>query len=301
MATAVAMTVAASAQQGAAKVESVLMLSKGNPETLFIVGATDSELSVMKNAQAAAAVKYSRKGVKSIFMRSPKAFDAAMELYEGRKYAEAQQRFSEVKEKYSALSSLAGNHSTLAAFYEIECMRKQLDLKGLVDAVATFDAGSLTGSARLKQVEVYKFWELVHKKDWARVDALAAEWEKKSLPVTLRAQVAYCRGLALEGLNKPADALNAFAEALTADFTKSEEISRGAVHAALRVYGSLPEVREAQDSWGTEDENPQSNGYKMLIEANSLARLYESAGLGAGVKLPAKQAAFLDFTPASAN
>lgn len=295
---AVAMTVGASAQiADEAKVESILMLKKGNPEKVYILSSTDSDLSIVKNLQAAAAVKYSRAGVKSIYMKEPKAFTASMALFEGRKYAEAQKQFSTLKEKFKGVASLSGNHATQAGFYELECMRKQLNITGLTNSVPKFDVSSLTNPTMLQQVEVYKFWELVQKKDWARIDTLALEWEKKNVPGSIRAQIAYCHGLALEGLNRPVDALDAFAKAMTTDFTKSEEISRESVYAALRVYANMTAVKDAMDAWESEDENKSGKGYKMLVEANSLAMLYGKMGLGAGVDLPAKHAAFLDFTP----
>jgi len=87
---------------------------------------------------------------------------------------------------------------------------------------------------------------------------------------------------------------------MTADYSKSEEIVRESAHAALRVYQSIPELSTAMKLWKSEDEDIYSSGYRLLAEANALARLYKKAGMGAGVALPAKYAEFLKFTAENA-
>lgn len=303
IATAAALTVAASAQSVAtkAKLESVIILKDGKPKKSFIYEASATNISFVDNARATSGDKLPLSEVKSVYMLEPKAFTASVELFEDRKYNQAQQRFAEIREKYQGVSSLSGNYATLAGFYELESMRKQLRVKQLVEAVANFDAAALTNAGMIQQVEVYKFWELLQNKDWARLDSLAKRWAKKKLPVSIQAQVEYCHGKALEGLARQNDALNAYARATVVDFTKSEEICRDAVYSALNIYSKSPEVKQAKSDWGLEAENKNGKGYKMLVEANALARLYDTLGLGAGVALPAKYAMFLDYNPKKAK
>lgn len=293
-----AMTLAVSAQdKSTGKVESILMLGGNKAEEVYISGATATHLTIALKSSPNRANELERRKVNSIFMKDPSAFTFILDQYEDRKYGEAQKNFAKFREVYAGLLSLPDNHATRAGFYELECMRKQLNLAGLVAGLEKFDSSQLTRQSMLQQMEVYKFWELAQKKDWQRLNSLAVEWETKRLPVSLRAQVEYCNGLALEALGRPLEALDAFARALAADFTKSEEINRSAVPAALRVYASLPEVKAAKEQWGMSSEDKNSKGRTLLLEANSLARLYEKMGLGAGVSLPTEHSSFLDFTP----
>lgn len=273
------------------------MLGGDKSEEVYISGVTATQLEIAPKSSPNRAVKLDRKKVNSIFMKDPSVFTEALDQYEDRKYGEAQKNFARLKEAYAGLLLLPDNHATRSAFYELECMRKQLNLNGLVATLEKFDSAQLTRQEMLQQMEVYKFWELAQKKNWERLDTLAAEWQTKRLPVSQRAQVEYCHGLALEALGRPLEALDAFARALTADFTKSEEITRSAVASALRIYESLPEVKAAKDQWGMSSEDKAGKGYMLLVEANGLARLYEKMGLGAGVGLPTEYTGFLDFTP----
>jgi hypothetical protein len=136
-----------------------------------------------------------------------------------------------------------------------------------------------------QQVEIYTFWDAVRTKGWQRVDAMAKERVGVHLPANLRAQIAYCHGLALEGLKKPNEALNAYNSAITADSAASEEIARQAALNCLRIFKADPEVQKAIRLWGTADEVKTSASRVRLLEASAMAHVYQKY-LSLGSPLP---------------
>jgi hypothetical protein len=100
--------------------------------------------------------------------------------------------------------------------------------------------------------------------------------------------------LALEGLGKPSAALNAYNIAITADSGASEEITRLATLNVLRIHKADPGVQLAIKLWGTPDQNKNAQGYVRLLEAASVAKLYQMM-LGSGAPLPAEYKALLKY------
>ena len=288
-------------QQERIAIEGILIMPDDKYEKVFLLGASKTAISYVNNIKAVDTKTVNRKDVSSVYIMEPRDYTAAISLFEDRKYSEAFTKFGAVKERYKELQPLKGNHHTLAGFYQLECLRKQMKTAELVKAVAGFSTENLLRPDLLKQMEVYKFWEALNSKDWTTLDRLAGEWKNKRVPVSQRAQISYCHAVALESLDRKKEALNMYAQAMTADYSKSEEILRESAHAALRVYLSLPEVNAAIKLWKTKDEDIYSPGYRLLTEANALARLYEKIGMGAGVALPPKYATFLKYTPEKAK
>jgi len=219
----------------------------------------------------------------AIYFYKPKMFAEAMDLYRGRKYAEAKTKFAECEEFFKHVDDAPNNYATLAGFYKMECSRRMMKLDELSDELEKFRKQGLTRETHLQQLEVNAFWEAVRLKDWERLDRLAQAWRKRKVSGGQRAQIEYCHGLALENLAKKnpkllTDALNAYNRALTSDFTASTEIVAAAANNALRIYNSDPEVALAIKLWGTEDERPNSTGHQRLLEANTLIKLYKQAG-----------------------
>ncbi|HEX7260902.1 MAG TPA: tetratricopeptide repeat protein [Luteolibacter sp.] len=223
-------------------------------------------------------------------------FAVAIDFYQGRKYREAKAMFGEIQHRLKATKSPDRDASTLAAFYEMECLRKLGDLDGLAAALRAFPKEPSFGGHRLRQLEINTLWDAVRTKSWERVESLANARLQERLPGDQRAQVAYCFGLALENLGRPLEALNAFHLAMTADAGASEEIAR---HSALHVLGihhADPEVRAIISPLGI-GENQNSPGVSRLKEAAAMAELFEFT-LGAGMPLPAE---FMEFLKGSSK
>ncbi len=183
---------------------------------------------------------------------------------------------------------MPNNHSSLAAFYQLECMRQLGDLAALAAGAEDFREEakeSLTRPHHLRQVELYTLWSAVHTRSWDRLARLCVDCRKEAMPGYQRAQVAYCHGLALEGLKQPIPALNAYATAITADCGDSGDLVRQAALNSLRLYKSDPEVQLAIKLWGTEDADPNAAGRFRLLEAAALAITCQDM-LGGGQPLP---------------
>lgn len=235
----------------------------------------------------------------SIWLMEPAGYTEAMELYQGRKYEEARSKFAEVREEYIKLRTMPDNHSALAAFYEMECLRKLGKLDDLAKAQELFvpdDRNSMTRANQLAQMELYTLWEAARTKDWSRLELLCIEKLDTKMSGYQRAQVGYCLGLALEGQQKVIPAINAYNIAMTADTGTSERLTQMATENALRLYGTDPAVQQAIRLYGTPDEEPNSLGSQRLAEAASLAALYEMT-LGGGKPLAAEAKDLLKYLP----
>jgi tetratricopeptide (TPR) repeat protein len=221
-----------------------------------------------------------------------RAFSKALDLYQGRKYHEAMAAFLPIKNRREPAAG--PETAAFAGFYEMECLRKSGDLMGLGRALAEFKGTSQLDAGRLRQLEINRIWDAVRAKDWDRVNDIAGRVDSGFMTADQRAQVAFCRGLALESRGRPAEALIAHNIAMTADAGTSEEIARQAALHVLAIHRADPEVRAAMDGWGTADENRNSPGFFRLQEAAAVAALFELS-LGAGTPLPAELSGFLKY------
>jgi len=272
----------------------LLINSDGSFAKAWLIAATKTSIRY-RETEVGVDTKDSRiSEFSAIYLYEPREFSVAMDLYQARKYQEAKTAFAAVKDRFKSLNALENNHSTLSAFYEMECMRRLGDLEGLAAALQKFIKEPLTRETHLRQIEIYVLWDAVRTKSWDRVDILARERDKTKLPGDQRAQVAYCHGLALEGLGKPTEALVAYSIAMTADAGASEEIARQSALRVLAIHKANPEVQTAIKVWGTADENKNSKGYSDLVEAASVAELFELS-LGAGSPLPSDLKVFLKY------
>lgn len=232
----------------------------------------------------------------TIFLFEPPDYRAAMDLYQGRDYAEARKLFAKVKETYAPVAGLENNPSSLAALYEMECLRNLGDLDGLVAALAKFNKTPLTREHHLRQVELYLIWDAVRTKNWEQVESLVNERAKSSMPGYQRAQLNYCLGLALEALDRPDEAIAAYNSAMISDAGASEVIARNSALRVLSILTDRPGVKRAISVWGTPEENITSPGYLQLLEAASIAKLFEMS-LGGGEPLPDEFKELVKFRP----
>lgn len=283
------------AQQKKAPAIASVFIAAGSTENVYLLGADSTYYLYKENLNRPKTQKKKRSEVASLLMLEPKSYLGAIDLYEARKYADASIKFGEIAERYKAFKPIPDNVSTLAGFYQLECLRKQFKLKELKDAVSVYNAQSLVQKNLRRQVQIYKLWEAVEEKQWKRVEKLAKQWEKKKASNEQRAQIAYCLGLALENLQQNRAALNAYAVAMTIDYGNSQEITRRAAQNALRVYQSMPAVQNAMQQWGTSSANELSKGSRMLKEAVALVNLYTAIDLGGGMALPAEYKKFLKY------
>lgn len=274
----------------------LLIYEDGTSDNAFIVAATRSEIRYRPTPQAIDTTDMKLSEVQAVYLLEPKMYREAMEFYQARKYAEAKDLFVKVKEMFKPTAALDNNYSTLAGFYELECMRRLGDLDGLAKGVEVFRKDGLMREHHLKQLEIYMFWDALRTKSWQRLVSLGEARLQEKLPAYQRAQVAFCVANAYEALKQSSKALNAYNTAMVADLGATEEIAEQSAIAIMRIHQASPEVQLAVKLWGTPDENKNSTGFLNLQEAASVAALYNLT-LGGGKKLPSTFVPLLKFKP----
>ena len=266
--------------------EALLIQPDGTTQRAYLVTATQASIRYRESKDAGEIKDRQLSELASVHVFEPREYSAAMDLFQARRYQEAKQSFAAIKDLYAPISTLKDNPGTLAAFYELECFRKLGDLGGLSEALKKFNKDPLVREHQHRQIEMDIFWDAVRTKDWTRLESLAKDRQKQRLPGYQRAQVSYCYALALEGLGKPTEALDAYDTALTADLGASAEIARNSALAILRIHLADPAVKSALKQ-GTAPADQVK-----LREAQAIARLYQLS-LGAGEPLPAEYQVFL--------
>ncbi len=249
------------------------------------------------NIRSAKIYKQKIKSYPGIWVFEPRDVRDAKNLFEDRNYKEALDAFKVIQKKYNDFKYLNDSYFEIAQYYEMECYRKLNDFKSLSKKLEVYRPDRLTRPGVVAQTKLYRMYDAVHKKDWGRLKTMCYDNVKDpSLTLSQRAQIAFCLGQAYEGLKEYNDALNAYATAMTSDFNRSESIVRESALRSLGIFATDEEVIVAMDLWKSADEDKNSAGYRKLGEANSLSRLYETAGLGFGQALPANYKKFQEFT-----
>ena len=290
---------AASGQNQRFQQEAILIDSPTEFKRVWIADAKKTQMTLYETERGVDSVTMRISKPAAIWLIEPPAYTEAIELYQGRKYEEARSKFAQVRETYKRLQEIPNNHSSLAAFYEMECLRKLgklEEIKKVQDDFLPVDRESLTRPHHVRQIELYALWDAVRTKDWARLELLCKGKLKERMPGYQRAQVGYCLGLALEGQKRPIEAINAYNIGMTADTGASEVLTEGSAINALRLYTEDESVKQAISLFGTPDEDDQSSGHLRLLEAASLASLYELT-LGNGKALPADYKELLKYLP----
>lgn len=278
-----------------------LMYAKGGKDRVLITDYGKGSLIYKLTANDINRTKIALSKVDSVYFLEPQIYSEAINLYQGRKYKEAKEKFAQCELTYRKVDTAPNNFASLAGFYKLECSRRMFDLKALSEEQEKFRKDGLTREVHIQQLEVNAFWEAVRLKDWNRLDRFAKAWRDRKVSGSQRAQIAYCHGVALEQLTKEdpkriSDALNSYNMALSADFTASSEIVMASAQAILRMYTTDPAVKQAMNVWQTEDENKGKAGYQRLIEANKFVKLYQLAGWEATKPLRPEQLKFLEYT-----
>lgn len=287
---------------GAEPARARLMYNDASNDDVIVISYKDGAVTYKLNPRDLNRKIVRAPKLEAIYFYEPKIYKEAMNLYNGRKYKEAREKFAECEKVFRSMDTAPNNFSSLAGFYKLECSRRLFDFDTLSQDLEKFLKTGLTRETHLQQLEVYKFWEAVRFKEWDRLDRLAQAWSKRKVTGGQRAQIAYCHGLALEQLAKKdpsliSKALNAYNMAVSADFSHSMEIVSSAASHALAMYNSDPEVDLAIKLWKTEDENLGSIGHQRLLEAHSLVKLYQLGGFEKHKPLKDAYKRFLQYAP----
>ena len=264
----------------------------------WIVAATDKTVRY-KETENSTTYRDIRLSSAKVYFLEPPEFTEAMELFKSRNYAEAKDKFAACAKIYKKVEEVKGNYSVLATFYQMECLRKLEDLAQLGPMIQDLNVDILPREEHKLQVKIYSvFWEAVRTKSWSRLVAIASDpdWKNRKMSGGLRAQISYCHGLALEGIDKPVQALTAYNHAFVSDFSASEEISRKAALSCLRIIDNQDSVKLAKKLYSTEDHDPDSMGNFLIKEGIALIKLWDKV-LGNGATLPANYKGLLKFPP----
>ena len=257
------------------QLETIFSKAEGDNFRAWIIAATKTQVRYKATQISTDFIDARVSDFATIHLVDPPAYTAAVDLYEGRKYKEAKEKFTEFMVISKPIAGFKDNYYTLSAYYQMECMRKLGDYEGLQKALGSFIKEPLTRDYQLRQLDLYVMWDALRTKSWDRLRIIATEREAETLPGDQRAQVAFCKGLALQNLDRGQEALIEYGIAVTADSGASEEITQDAALNALDIYAKDEAVKTAMANWGTKDENKNSPGYTRLLEASSLAVFYE--------------------------
>ncbi|MGD1978943.1 MAG: hypothetical protein PVJ98_06105 [Akkermansiaceae bacterium] len=284
--------------QEARKELRILIITDDDTFTGYMVDANEKEFLWRENAQSTL-TRRQRLASCTVYFIHPEEYIEALELYKSRNYKDAAEKFAACAKDYERFKEVPANPGVLAGFYEMECYRRLEDLETLMKLAETFVPDTLLHEDQKLQYEIYKvFWDAVRTKGWARLDAICDDpkWRKRKMPGSLRAQIAYCQGLAREGIGKPIKALNSYNGAFVADFAASEEITRKSALNCLRIILAHEDVKTAMELYSTEDYSDDSNGAVLIQEATALLKLWDKV-LGGGEKMPAQYKVFLKYPP----
>jgi hypothetical protein len=282
---------------GAFQTPALILPKDDKGKKVWIIAATKDSIRYKDTEQATNFVDARMSDIQMIYLYDPREYSAAMDLYQARKYKEAKEQFTVIKERYKSTQQLTNNHSTLAAFYEMECSRRLGDLDALAEELQKFNKDALVRETQLKQIELYAVWDAVRSKNWEKVEILIKPYAATKLPGELRVQLDYCYGYALEGLKKPKEALMAYQGVLNSDSCASDDLAMAAVIRLLTIFKEDADVQVAIKTWGMPKEDKNSKGYRDLIEAASLVHMYEFL-IGATTPLPTELKALGKYKPA---
>lgn len=273
-----------------------IIVMEDEPMVVWITGASATQIVYKKPEAAIDRTRVARSTLLSVFFYEPEEFKEAKRLFENRDYAGAKEKFKACAEDFKSLEEIPGNYSSLAGYYQLECCRIEEELEELAQLLEEYRSQpSLVREAQKRQFEVYIAWDAVRTKSWPRLVALTRDMLAQDVWTgTQLSQIYYCRGLAFQGLDQAVEALNAFNGAFTADFTASTKITQKATLNCLRIISGHEEVKIAMGHFGTEDEDPKTDGYGLLQEGIVLCELWKKA-LGAGQPLPSEFTGLLKY------
>jgi hypothetical protein len=266
-----------------------LLYSDGRHVDCYVISYRAGVATYRTNMKSLNILQAKKPALEAIYFYEPQIFTDAMNLYRAKNYGEAKVKFAECEVSFKSVDSLPDNYATLGGFYKMECSRRSGDLDALSAELEKYRKDGLTRDNHYLQLEVYRFWEAVRLKDWARIDRLATgdSWQGRKVPSELRVQLEYCHALALDELAKEGPkedssrwgpVINAYNRVLSADATASIDLVLKAANNLMRIYAEDEGVQLAIKNWKTEYEKVSSVGYQKLMEANTLAQFYKQVG-----------------------
>ncbi|MGJ8726044.1 MAG: hypothetical protein ACSHYB_15925 [Roseibacillus sp.] len=271
-------------------------IEDGGADRIWIEDASEKTIRYRENPKSLNRIDVPLRKVSVMFLTPPE-YSIALDLFENRKYEEAQPAFKVAREKYAFTEDVPANFSSLAGFYEMECARKLGKYEEVEQLFSKFKPAPLALNTHKTQLEIYPLYNAIRSEDWPRLAILCEEWADKKVPGSIRAQLEYAYGMALEGKGELENALIAYNKAMVADYAASEILVRKAALACFGIYNKHPDIELARKLHGTPDENPNSNGALLLTEAAALVDMWNAA-LGRGEALPDDFKAFLKYKKA---
>lgn len=274
--------------------DAVLILEGGGIQRVWITQASAAAVRYRETEVATVTRDRPRSEIQSVVLLEAADFRAALDLYQAGDFAAALGAFRDVKERHRPLEALPGNHSSLAAFFEMESLRQLRDFAPFADLRPRLNAERLLHDHHRAQLELYPLWEAYHAEDWRRTESIARQDLEKQLAPEHRVQAAYCHGMALIGLDRKEDALQSFQIALVADSVASRDLARRSALAILSIHAGNPAVEAAKARWGTPEDSATDPGRSALVEAGAVAHFYRTF-LADGEAPPSEVMAFVEY------
>lgn len=251
-------------------------------------------------------------GQQAIYVARPGDFVAAVELYEGRKYELAIAAFKEIKTKYKNFSDINNSLVAQSELYELDCLRKLKQYDKLAEAEKIMSKSQwLTKTSHQQQIKIYKLWTMLRDKAShpRLIKEYTADWREVKLPNSLRAQVEFIYGKALESEGNVGEALIAYSKAMNADFAASEMLALEAATATFNLIEKDTESQAVRELWDKNEKDLISSKvntapYFRLLEAGAMVRVHNKLGLsgfnedGSIIELPARFSKYLKYTKA---
>lgn len=255
--------------------KAVINKKDGNSKQILLKRADKTALYYVDNARDTTETAFPLTDIESIFFYRPSSYNKAIDLYNQGEFDLAKVEFTKCKEEYSSLKNLDGNYAMLSAFYEMECARRKGDLETLNTLLDAFRPDAIVNENVLTQLSIYPFWEAARNESWDRLILIAEQWDKKKIPGSQRAQVAYCHALALEGKGDIENALLKFNEVIALSELKEVEVIENACDKIIALILADEENKERFDLIGEKDAETKSRSYYQLREASSIAKLWD--------------------------
>ncbi len=257
----------------------ITMVGDGSKE-VYINAASDKGLAYLETPSSTSPVQIARSKVDSIFFYRPSTFHNGLEAYNDGKFSVAAAAFEECKKTYDKIKKLPQNYGTLAAFYELECARRERRFDDLDKLLNAFRPDALVNENQLAQLQIYPFWQAYAKKDWKRLNKMITQWGDKKLPGYQRAQVAFCYGMALKETGEVQAAKDQFNKVLVLSEYKEMELVIDAGEQLIELTLSDQKIQDCLASQGKSDADTTSFAYLKLLEAASIARFWDTCESG---------------------